>query len=808
MPSGLHAVSLGREGGTSATMIENPVERAPLGTRANHGLVRCIVAAVLAVLCVAGASAIQPMGGATDPGLWAREPMVLIADDTLTLRVIEDPDINGDYTVRDDGTILLPMIGSVDVGGLTRSEAADAIVAALREIIREPHISLEVTAPAPRPIYVAGEVMAPQVLEWRQAPTLSKALALFGGMDENADLTNIKLRRDETEVTVDLTPLIREGDFTVDVALQPEDQVFVPLKPRCFISGPVANAGPAYFERGQTLYQLLSELGVVAASSADQGPDLRYVRVMRRNEEIVVNLDSIRRTGDPELDFPLAREDRIIVADRGEVFVAGRAQTQGPIISRSADTASRVLLAAGGPLEDAALDRCAIIRGGDVIPVDLAEVIVDRNPAADVPVVAGDLLVVPENQIIMAGAVMAPGPVGVRFRASVIDALQAAGGPTESADLRNVGIVRESGVITVDLWDFFEKGTPTDAPSIEPYDQIIVPEAWVYILGEIDQRDFGGDGNRGRVPYRQAETVRELIATVGQVSEDAYLGGASIVRGDQTIPVDLEPIIKTGDPEVDVSLEPGDRVVIPPLDENRVLVTGITSQAFTPEEAPTVARAMSLAGATALEGDLTRSYVMRGEEQIPVDLHALIYRGDQTQNLALEPGDILVVPVNEEGFVYVLGWSAGRQQPVRWFPGMRLSQALAEAGGIPAEASWGEIQILRGEGADREVFRVNFRDAFNPDEEEDPDAPRQGTTRREPGEKPGSVWIAEEGTEEDEYVDIRITDDMPVMEEHDPVLQRGDIILVPERRSSYARRSLLPWLSAVNFFVAQFRNIF
>lgn len=748
-----------------------------------------LVALCLLASCQAAAWA-QDGQGTIRPAVANDAPleMRLIPDDTLLLRVIGEEDLSGAYIVRDDGVILLPIVDEVHVGGLTLMEATRVLREALAVPIINPQISLELTKPAARRIYVAGEVLKPGVLEWRDAPSLSKALNLAAGITERGDVRNVRVKRGAVERTLDVSRLVREGDYSVDVALEPGDQVLVPERPRVTILGPVPGAGVAYFEEGDTLYQLLSEKQITRSQVATGGrtdispAELRYVRVMRGDETIIVNLETIRRTGDPSSDLPLARDDRIVIADRGEVFVAGRVSRPGPIDTRQGYTAARAISAAGGALQDAALDRCVVIHDGQASEVDLAATLSDGRPEGDVEVSSGDLVVVPNNQVMVLGGISRPGTYGLRWRCRLSDALAAAGGPLLNSDLRRVTIMRDHQPIVVDVTGLLEEGTAGDDPSLSPNDVVIVPEAWVYVLGEA--------AKPGPVPYRQAHTLRQVLSAAGGVTANARIDSGYVVRGLSAERVDIAGALRTGSVEPDIELEPGDRIVIPELLDQRVYVTGqvMAARALRIEEAPDLSKAIALAGGvTAATADLSSVRVIRDGSVLPVNLHALYYDNDLTQNIALQAGDTVVVPSNETGYVYVLG-TVNRPGSVRHFEGMRLSQALSEAGGYPQDARITEVVLAREVGGERKVYTVPFSDLFSPTEPESVVGP--------PTEALGHV-----PAEYQESTSVQPAD--PSELEPDPLVLRGDVIYVPERSGARARRTILPWLGEVGYWLGR-----
>jgi polysaccharide export outer membrane protein len=157
----------------------------------------------------------------------------------------------------------------------------------------------------------------------------------------------------------------------------------------------------------------------------------------------------------------------------------------------------------------------------------------------------------------------------------------------------------------------------------------------------------------GMFPLSAPINVLQLLARAGGPTADADLAAAFILRGGTRIPVDLEPrspgqAAEGSYPE----LAPEDVLVVPFRDATRrILVAG---EVRTPSSLPfkqgmTVLDAFVAAGGGTEYADLDSVRVIRltGEpsgREIDVDLSRMLKRGDLGKNLALLPGDIIVVP--------------------------------------------------------------------------------------------------------------------------------------------------------------------
>ena len=71
------------------------------------------------------------------------------------------PQYSGDRQVLVGGTMNLPLVGNVDVGGLTLTEATDLISRRYSTYLRRPLLTMSVVRSRPLQIGIAGEINRP-----------------------------------------------------------------------------------------------------------------------------------------------------------------------------------------------------------------------------------------------------------------------------------------------------------------------------------------------------------------------------------------------------------------------------------------------------------------------------------------------------------------------------------------------------------------------------------------------------------------------------------------------------------------------
>ena len=151
--------------------------------------------------------------------------------DLLQVEVYDEPDLTRETRVLTDGTISLPLLGSVRALGLTVGELEKSVTKRLGEkYLVNPQVTVAVKEFSR--IYVFGEVKNPGAFPLYGKMTVFEAVTLAGGFTEVANRTKVKIIRErdgkETSLEVDIEKLTKRGDTSQDPPLEANDRVIVP----------------------------------------------------------------------------------------------------------------------------------------------------------------------------------------------------------------------------------------------------------------------------------------------------------------------------------------------------------------------------------------------------------------------------------------------------------------------------------------------------------------------------------------------------------------------------------------------------
>ena len=118
--------------------------------------------------------------------------------------------------------------------GKDASALARDIEKALGKFIRDPIVTVEVTTftgPYDQQVRVVGEVQKPQTLPYRQDMTLLDVMIAVGGVTDFADgnaATILRTGDGNKQYRVRIRDLVKRGDVSANVPMQPGDVIFIP----------------------------------------------------------------------------------------------------------------------------------------------------------------------------------------------------------------------------------------------------------------------------------------------------------------------------------------------------------------------------------------------------------------------------------------------------------------------------------------------------------------------------------------------------------------------------------------------------
>ena len=187
--------------------------------------------------------------------------------DAIGVQVFQSPDLSVDARVSENGVISYPLVGSVQLGGLSISEAEQKIADALRNggFVRSPQVNIILRQVRGNQVAVLGQVNRPGRFPLETFNTrVSDMLAAAGGVTPGGDDVLILTGQRQGQAfrrVIDIPGLFLNQKPEEDVVLAGGDTLYVSKAPVFYIYGQAQRPGPYRIERGMTVMQALAQGG-------------------------------------------------------------------------------------------------------------------------------------------------------------------------------------------------------------------------------------------------------------------------------------------------------------------------------------------------------------------------------------------------------------------------------------------------------------------------------------------------------------------------------------------------------------------
>lgn len=109
------------------------------------------------------------------------------------------------------------------------------------------------------------------------------------------------------------------------------------------------------------------------------------------------------------------------------------------------------------------------------------------------------------------------------------------------------------------------------------------------------------------------------------------------------------------------------------------------------------------------EANLFKSYVVRQQKLLPVDMHKLVKEGDMSQNIVMQGGDKIYIAQASSSTVMMMGELTQRGLVNLPNGYLSLREALAKAGGIPFTGDRAYIQVIRGNILKPKIYTLHWK---------------------------------------------------------------------------------------------------
>lgn len=454
---------------------------------------------------------------------------ILDAGDTLKVQLVGQKNDLYSSIVRRDGSLMVPEIGMINVGGLSLDAASDLIKLKVKSTFIGAEGFISLTNMRDINVLVTGNVFAPGMYTVSGGANILSVLNIVGGINDNGSYRNIKIKRAGSVIaTVDLYDALINGNLNFNRLRSGDSIVVGSVMPSVSISGGVPN--PARYEvaSGETLQNIIDHAGGILPGYS---LNLSVHRQSGESGEVLL-LDL-----NDASNFTLEHGDSIKVSlfkpssqIQKTVYLTGEVKKPGTYNISEGQTLSEILKKAGGYTDDAyeyagvllresakemerkintriyndmikfiatsPLAKNIVSGGQSSLPLILSEFKnveatgrigaefdisrLRKNPERDTILADGDKIHIPPytQEIFVLGEVVAPGARLYQTNYNVNDYISESGGIGAYGDKARIIVIRPNGSANIYSKNIFFKNSSD-----------ILPGSVIYVPREIGKLD-------------------------------------------------------------------------------------------------------------------------------------------------------------------------------------------------------------------------------------------------------------------------------------------------------------------------------
>jgi polysaccharide biosynthesis/export protein len=225
---------------------------------------------------------------------------VLTQQDSVSIKVVNQPDMDTTTRVESDGTISFPYVGRIRAAGLSEDQLAHAIERQLasRQIVTDPHVLVEVSTFGTQ-ASVQGQVGAPGVYTLDRPTNLTQLLSRAGGLRDSGVGGTITVRRAGGRVEKFDSKEVQAGRGPGSAfQVANNDEIFVDLAPFYYLYGYVGHTGEFPLLRPLTVQEALAIGGGVSALGSEWRIKIKRKSGYGQTYEVPASLDDQVEAGD------------------------------------------------------------------------------------------------------------------------------------------------------------------------------------------------------------------------------------------------------------------------------------------------------------------------------------------------------------------------------------------------------------------------------------------------------------------------------------------------------------------------------
>jgi polysaccharide biosynthesis/export protein len=153
---------------------------------------------------------------------------VIGPEDVISVNVWREPANSGQFVVRPDGRIAIPLVGEIQAAGLTPERLSAAIAEGLQKVMTHPEVTVGVERVNSKKYFIQGEINRPGAYSLAVPTSVLEALVNAGGFRDFANTKKIIVLRGSQRLKFNYHDVSKGKNMEQNIPLLPGDQIIVP----------------------------------------------------------------------------------------------------------------------------------------------------------------------------------------------------------------------------------------------------------------------------------------------------------------------------------------------------------------------------------------------------------------------------------------------------------------------------------------------------------------------------------------------------------------------------------------------------
>jgi polysaccharide biosynthesis/export protein len=213
--------------------------------------------------------------------------------DVLKVDVYDHDDLKKTVRVSNNGSIVIPFIGQVQVGGMTIPSVTKKLTNLLSDgYIVNPQVNIFIEEFRSKKVVILGQIKQPGIVKLRGATTFLEIISQAGGLTQGAgDTATIKRIENKKQkvIVVDIKTMVEGGDLSQNILIRDGDTIYIAKGGMCYVTGEVGSPDAYPCDKETTVLKLIARSGGFTGKASKSS--VRIVRIVDGEKTTIKDVD-------------------------------------------------------------------------------------------------------------------------------------------------------------------------------------------------------------------------------------------------------------------------------------------------------------------------------------------------------------------------------------------------------------------------------------------------------------------------------------------------------------------------------------